>query len=91
VEEEGQVTTSADVSRFYLIRRKDTGEYFRPAKGPTWARRPAWTRDVGTAKAYGKIGNAKSARTAVKGDFVKGQEPDIELVEYKVIEVGVVV
>lgn len=78
--------------QFYVIRRRDTGQFFRPAKGPTWARRGNWTSDVQRAKIYGNVGNAKSARKAVYGDF-KPSEVDqikLDLVQFDVKESGVI-
>ena len=81
---------------FFVIRRVDTGEYFRQAKGPTWAKQSQWVKEANKAKPYGNLEAARAALKMVNGR-VRGPEGtlavqrDMELVEYKVTEVGVVV
>lgn len=72
---------------FYVIRRMDSLEYFRPAKGPTWKRRPAWTSDIERAKIYGTIGIARSARTTIIADITCPNKitPIIKLQEIKTV------
>ena len=72
---------------FWMIRRKDTGEYFRQQKGPTWAKQGNWVKERERGKAYGKLGNAKAAMTSYYGDY--GNKPELELVRFRVVEEGV--
>lgn len=73
---------------FWMIRRKDSGEYFRANRGPSWAKCGNWTtREKG--KAYGKLGYARQAWKSFAGDNHSGKEPDVELVRFKVVEDGV--
>lgn len=72
---------------FWMIRRKDTGEYYRPNKGPTWAKCGNWTLDRKRGKVYGGVGLAKASRTAWVGDY--GKKPEVEIVRFRVVEEGV--
>lgn len=77
---------TADVC-FWLIRRKDTGEYFRPNRGPCWAKCGNWTKDRGRGKAYGKIGAARAATRMFDGNYTPNIH-QLELVRFKVVEEG---
>ena len=74
---------------FWMIRRKDTGEYFRPNRGPTWAKCGNWITDRGRGKAYGNIGAAKLGMKSWQGDYASSHKLDLELVRFKVVEEGV--
>ena len=74
---------------FWLIRRKDTGEYFRPSRGPSWAKCGNWTKEREKGKAYGRIGYARQGWTSFAGDNHSGRQPDVELVRFKVVEEGI--
>jgi hypothetical protein len=67
-----------------MIRRKDTGEYFRQSRGPTWRKQGNWVKEREKGKAYGKLGYAKQAFKGMYGDKVT-----VDFVRFKVVEEGV--
>ena len=68
---------------FWMIRRTDTGEYFRQSRGRSWAKQGNWVKEREKGKAYGLLKNA----VASIGSYGKGTNR--ELVRFKVIEEGV--
>ena len=72
---------------FWMIRRKDTGEYYRNTRGPSWAKCGNWTtRELG--KAYGKLGNARLACRSFISDNLLSRQLKVELVRFRVVEDG---
>jgi hypothetical protein len=74
---------------FWMIRRKDTQEWYRPNRGPVWAKCGNWTKDREKGKAYGKLGYAKQGWMSFAGDNRSGTNPEIEIVRFRTFEEGV--
>ena len=63
------------------------GEWYRPNKGPVWAKSGNWVMDRRRGKVYGGVGQAKAARTAFYSDY--GREFVVDLMRFRVVEEGV--
>lgn len=80
---------------FWLIRRKDTGEWFRMQRGRRWARQGNWVKERAKAKAYGVRGSARTVLRDVRERTAHGPAGtlslriDAELVRFRAVEEGV--
>lgn len=72
---------------FWMLRRRDTGEWYRTRKGSVWGKSENWVMDRRRGKVYGGVGQAKAARTAYHGDY--GREFEVQLMRFRVVEEGV--
>lgn len=70
---------------FWMIRRKDTKEWFRQSRGPRWAKQHNWVKERELGKAYGLL---KNAQAGIRGQ-AEGNAFPVEFVRFRVVEDGV--